>query len=389
MLSDAAVKLQEGLARLAGADDDERLLGMALIALHGALEEHFREQLAREIVAETESRPGWGDLVDLWQKHRVLSPEDRVLILRTNSKRNQIAHGEPFSLSRAEVERYAQFVQDFMEVRTRPSRRWSKVEDAVIWGDDDSGVGTTASQGWSPLQSPFWSALLSPLRSAQQSMQQAPMVEVGTIGRRLREHANWSAKMAVVATVALVTFWFWNSWQVSMGITAVILYLVHRQSWLRATYIYVGGLVYGFGTAVLGLATAVAFMAALLWPLSAGYWYLTGGSTELNLPKLFAPVNEQVDEGTEEAPVIEEDLGVETAVPTVASTPTPIIQIQVRGNSNVRAEPNTTATILTILTDGEVYDVLEMNSERTWYKIRLESGQEGWIGSSRVVEIGN
>jgi hypothetical protein len=109
----------------------------------------------------------------------------------------------------------------------------------------------------------------------------------------------------------------------------------------------------------------------------------------LNLPKLFAPVNEQVDEGTEEAPVIEEDLGVETAVPTVASTPTPIIQIQVRGNSNVRAEPNTTATILTILTDGEVYDVLEMNSERTWYKIRLESGQEGWIGSSRVVEIGN
>ena len=386
MLSDAAVKLQEGKARLAGAGDDERLLGMALMSLHGALEEHFREQLAREIKLETESRPGWMDLVDLWQKHRVLSPADRSLILRTNSKRNQIAHGDPFDLSRTEVERYAQFVQDFMGVRARPSRRWSKVEDAVVW--DDSGVKVEESSGWSS----FWSLLFPSSRASSGSLshstdlpeQPTPVAQLHSIGRRLRVQSGWMAKMALVAAVALLSFWFWNSWWVSLGITAVILLLVHRGKWLRAGYVYVAGLVYGYVTAVLGLATAVAFVAALLWPLSAGFYYFTDGTLELPEGELLVPTIEAADE------VIEEGRGDDGVTAVATQTPVPAnepIQIEVIGNSNVRAEPNIEAAPIGIAAGGEVYEVLDVNVERTWYKIELASGQQGWIGSSRVVEV--
>ncbi|MCB8942921.1 MAG: SH3 domain-containing protein [Ardenticatenaceae bacterium] len=382
MLSDAAVKLQEGFARLAGAGDDERLLGMALMSLHGALEEHFREQLAREIVTETQARPGWLELVDLWQKHRVLSPEDRTLILTTNSKRNQIAHGEPFHLSRMEVERYAEFVRNFMGVRARPSRRWGKVEPAIVW--DDPGVRPVES----PLSFAYWSDWFSSLRPSGQTTPQ--LADRGTqrgLWGRLRGQMGWLVKMVLVGALALVSFWFWHSWPVRLGITAVILYLIHHRAWIRAGYVYVGGLVYGLGTAVLHLTAVIAFVAALLWPLAAGFYYFTGGTMELPQAELVVPTIERLDG------VIEEGVqtmvpGRETAVPAATPDSAAItIHIQVQGNSNVRAEPNTSSAIITIVPNGDIYEVLDVNAERTWYKIRLESGAEGWIGSSRVVEI--
>ena len=390
MLSDAAVKLQEGRARLDGAGDDERLLGMALMSLHGALEEHFREQLAREIVIETLLKPGFLELVDLWQKHRVLSPEERALVLRMNSKHNQIVQGEPFNLSRGEVERYAQFLQEFMGVRARPSRRWGKVEEALVW--DDPGVMPVES----PLQSTFWSSLRSslglssgePVRIFGKSSRSTTAGESQRTSPRLRRlQTVWIIKMVLVAALALISFGAWSSWLVSLGITAVILYLIHQGAWLRAGYVYVAGLVYGFGTAVLSLSTAITFVAALLWPLALGFYYMTDGTLELPQAELVVPTIERLDE------IMEEELGTivpgeETAVPTIVSEPTSSDrQIQVQGNSNVRAEPNTESAVLAIVTNGEIYDVLDVNADRTWYKIRLASGQEGWIGSSRVIEI--
>ncbi len=110
--------LQEGLETLRDAKNDKRLLGMALISLHGALEEYIRNELAREIAVSESSGPrvGWQDLVDLWQRHRELSPNDRDLILSKNTLRNKVAHAKPYRISRAEIETYAQFVQNFMGV---------------------------------------------------------------------------------------------------------------------------------------------------------------------------------------------------------------------------------------------------------------------------------
>jgi hypothetical protein len=199
---------------------------------------------------------------------------------------------------------------------------------------------------------------------------------------------GWVVKMVLVAALALLSFLFWNSWLVSVGFTAVLLYLIHRQGWLRAAYVYVAGLVYGFATTGLGLAMAVALASALLWPLAVGFWYVTDGTLELpQAEPLVVPTIERLDEVDEEQFV--------TAVPVeapVVQTPEPELptgplQIRVQGNSRVRAEPNTTSAILAVVTDGEVYVVLAANEDNTWYKIQLASGAEGWIGSSRVIEI--
>jgi hypothetical protein len=115
-------KLQRGLRQLAAAGHDKDKLGMSLILLHGALEEFFRSQLAAEItVDENEQgrrRTDWPDLLNLWQKHRTLSHHDRELIYAKNGKRNAVAHGDPFEISRNEMEIYAQFVRRFMGIPT-------------------------------------------------------------------------------------------------------------------------------------------------------------------------------------------------------------------------------------------------------------------------------
>ena len=113
-------KLKRGLRQLAEAGHDKDKLGMSLISLHGALEEFFRSQLAAEIAADENEqgrrRTDWQDLLNLWQKHRTLSHRDRELIYAKNGKRNAVAHGDPFQISRNEMEIYAQFVKRFLGI---------------------------------------------------------------------------------------------------------------------------------------------------------------------------------------------------------------------------------------------------------------------------------
>ena len=96
-------KLQRGLRQLAEAGHDKDKLGMSLISLHGALEEYFRSQLAAEIALDENEqgrrRTDWQDLLNLWQRHRSLSYRDRELVFAKNSKRNAVAHGDPFAVS--------------------------------------------------------------------------------------------------------------------------------------------------------------------------------------------------------------------------------------------------------------------------------------------------
>ena len=88
-----------------------------------------------------------------------------------------------------------------------------------------------------------------------------------------------------------------------------------------------------------------------------------------------SPPTEETTPAPETTP-IEEPLPLETAAK----------QVLIQGNSNVRAGPTTDDAIVGVALDGQIFAVVEESEGGTWYKIELETGRFGWIGSSRVQE---
>ena len=130
-MSNPARSLNKGLSILKKAGQDEARLGMALISLHSALEKYLRQELSYNVPPhEQESIRNIGhlDLVNAWQSRFGLSRDERNMILGTNSLRNKVAHDsdEPYTLSRDEIEAYAQFVTAFMGVETS---LWARLVD--------------------------------------------------------------------------------------------------------------------------------------------------------------------------------------------------------------------------------------------------------------------
>ncbi len=112
-------KLELGLQRMAKANTDPDLLGLALQSIHGALEDTFRARLAadphmpsdqREAVLDPK-RVQWKELLDAMQLYGNLSTQDRELIWRANGQRTRVAHGGRYNGTRAELARYASLAQ--------------------------------------------------------------------------------------------------------------------------------------------------------------------------------------------------------------------------------------------------------------------------------------
>lgn len=61
--------------------------------------------------------------------------------------------------------------------------------------------------------------------------------------------------------------------------------------------------------------------------------------------------------------------------------------IRVTANSNVRLGPSTEDGAIGVAPGDQEYEVLETSPDGDWYKIELEPGKVGWIGSSRVAVI--
>ncbi|HIK07307.1 MAG TPA: TM2 domain-containing protein [Trichormus sp. M33_DOE_039] len=121
-MSDHLNKLQLGWERLQKADNDSELLGYALVSFHGALENYFRDWLAtnnsldfaqRERVQDPQ-QVQWKELLDLIQQYRGLSAEDFRRILNANKLRQEVANGNRFQGTRADVEVYGQLVQQLI-----------------------------------------------------------------------------------------------------------------------------------------------------------------------------------------------------------------------------------------------------------------------------------
>lgn len=115
-------KLRLGLQRLSKAGNDPDLLGLALISLHGALEDRFRNWLStnpsvppseREVVLDARKMQ-WKGLLDLMRQYGGLNDNQRQYIFRLNRLRRDVGHGSQFTGTRSELENYADFVRGFV-----------------------------------------------------------------------------------------------------------------------------------------------------------------------------------------------------------------------------------------------------------------------------------
>lgn len=59
------------------------------------------------------------------------------------------------------------------------------------------------------------------------------------------------------------------------------------------------------------------------------------------------------------------------------------------GYVRVRPEPSTAKAEIGKVTAGKVFELLEKNTDETWYKIEFEKGKEGWISAQYAEKVGN
>ncbi|MBE9010236.1 PspA/IM30 family protein [Pseudanabaenaceae cyanobacterium LEGE 13415] len=155
-MQSAQDKLDRGLDQLAKAGNDPDALGLALQSIHGALEDYFRNVLTgnRAIATEQQNRirdrgeVKWKELLDLMQEYEGLGKHDRDLIVRMNSLRNAIAHGEQFTGTRTQVENYAKFVERYFKSATSSNKSETSSHSTA------SSHSTTSSR-WNQPITPF------------------------------------------------------------------------------------------------------------------------------------------------------------------------------------------------------------------------------------------
>ncbi|MEZ4644462.1 MAG: SH3 domain-containing protein [Chloroflexota bacterium] len=357
-MDDFKLKLQEGITSLAEAGHDPDKLGAALVKVHGALEDYFRQRLHPKMAGEELERSlarqlGWVELVNLWERHFGLPMEQRRTILTMNGQRNDFAHGKSLTADRHEIEEYARFVQQFTGTRLRPQRSFAQGAQAspLIVDSDDARIDDVVlPRDWRP-----W-------------------------GRRLGQVA--------LLGFAGVTLLLLNGWLETAVLLLLIAIPLFRQQKGRAVYNYLGGLMFGYLQRTVGLALLLAAFGGLLWPLALGGLLMQDRLVEF-VETVTEPLPTPTGDATDATPVLQDEpVTDETAVP--ASTPSPTdtttnaTRLQIRGNSNVRAGPGTNFDLVGYAQNGETYDILETSQDRDWYKIQLGNGREGWIGSSRV-----
>jgi hypothetical protein len=144
-------KLDRGLDQLAKADNNSDALGLSLQTIHAALEDYFRDLLSRNSSVPTEMRNRigdrgevkWKEILDLMQRYEGLGQSERTLISRMNSLRNPIAHGEPFTGTRQQVEEYTEYVK--RTIKLEVSSNYAKSTNQQSASNDGSSSSSTQS----------------------------------------------------------------------------------------------------------------------------------------------------------------------------------------------------------------------------------------------------
>lgn len=123
-MSNVEEKLRRGFGLIERSSSDSDLLGVALIAIHSALEDYLRGELSNNPGVSAEERQrlirreiGWLPLVELAQRQLGLSEEQRRIILSANEIRQSFAHGNPFRWRVGDVLRYGRFVEQLCDAQ--------------------------------------------------------------------------------------------------------------------------------------------------------------------------------------------------------------------------------------------------------------------------------
>lgn len=113
-------KLRRGFGLVERSESDSDLLGVALLAIHSALEDYLRGALSNHPAVSEADRQrvirrelGWVSLADLAQQHLSLTAEQRKLLLDAQEARRSFMHGNPFRWRLGDVLRYGRFVEAF------------------------------------------------------------------------------------------------------------------------------------------------------------------------------------------------------------------------------------------------------------------------------------
>ena len=138
-------KLQQGLEKLKQTSpEDIAGMGMALIDLHGALEDFIRWQLAQKAphlrAAAEDPRTSWQDLLRHSQAQLGFTENDRSIITEAEAQQNAFKKGRGFTYSYTDLVNYAQFVQTWVkEGQHEPS-----AQDA--WVSQGQGYGSATQE---------------------------------------------------------------------------------------------------------------------------------------------------------------------------------------------------------------------------------------------------
>jgi uncharacterized protein YraI len=248
-------------------------------------------------------------------------------------------------------------------------------------------------------------------RPSSESAPQEKVVEDTAPGK-------WSLRRFIFALLLAGLAYFplsiWLGTVASVGLTAVLFYLLYSRNSFLAVYTFLGSMTFGFFQAVLGAALLVALFAGVVWPLAIpAAWYLQNSDQGLDaLPGIFSEGVEDVLESSDlstptmtpmplpspepvDEPLLAATPTSEAAPPATTPTEAPAEptatpeaeaaqRVRIVANSNVRVGPGTDFDIVAIVMKDEIFPLLGESDDKNWYQIQLEPGKEGWIGSTRV-----
>jgi TM2 domain-containing membrane protein YozV len=123
----ARKKLADGRLTLAKAGDNRDLLGVALVKIHGALEDACRSWLsvpevsqAHQLDTSDRNAITWKELAELMFKYYQWTTDDIQYVRRLNNWRDRVAYGQEFQGNKQEIESYAIYVENWLNQERKP-----------------------------------------------------------------------------------------------------------------------------------------------------------------------------------------------------------------------------------------------------------------------------